>query len=97
MPISANKDTFLILQKNYFIIFIQNKNKEKEERKMNDFKEFMKLTKESAELIRQSANIFISDLNTDDYLIEGGYYDYDTDNPIITVLNFIQDYYFDIK
>lgn len=64
---------------------------------MNEFSKFMKLTEESAELIRQSANIFISDLNTDDYLIEGGYYDYDTDNPIITVLNFIQDYYFDIK
>lgn len=64
---------------------------------MNEFSKFMKLTEESAQLIKEATQIYLSDLNTDDYITECGYYDYDNDNPFKTVLNFIEDFHLGIK
>ena len=62
---------------------------------MNDFSKFMKKTEEAKELIREAAQIVISDSNTEEYLIEGNYYAYDSDDEAVdTVLNFIRKYHF---
>lgn len=62
---------------------------------MNEFSKFMKKTEEAKVLIWEAAQILMSDLNTEDYLIEGDYYAYDSDNEAVdTVLNFIRKYHF---
>ena len=61
---------------------------------MNEFSKFLKLTKDAANLIEDAAGIVVDDGNTEEYLIEAGYYNFDSDNPIFTVIDFIEKYYF---
>lgn len=64
---------------------------------MKDFSKFLKLTEEAANLIKEAADIVIDDDNTEEYLIEGGYYDFDSDEPTYTVIDFIKKYYLKVE
>jgi hypothetical protein len=60
---------------------------------MTKFEEFMKLTRKAAQLIEEAAGVIEEDDNTEEYLREGGYYDFDYDSSIQTVLNFLTGYF----
>lgn len=57
---------------------------------MKDFNEFIKLVERAEVLIRDAANIAIGDDNTEEYLAECGYTDYDDDYGFETVFNYLR-------
>lgn len=61
---------------------------------MNYFSKFIDLTEKAVILIKDAANIAIGDDNTEEYLAECGYTDYDDDYGIETVFNYMRKRYF---
>ena len=60
---------------------------------MNKFSEFVGLVEKAQILIKDAANIAIGDDNTEEYLAECGYTDYNDDYGFETVFNYIRKRY----